>query len=98
MMYKIGDIFATKTYGGQYYLNQITYINEFESGGYALYCDRLYNDNLLDLGRFNNTGFSIILPEQEDGILPKEEFFNHIQKQIDEKQDRLNSIKETYDN
>ena len=40
---------------------------------------------------------SILLPEEENQIITKEEYFAEMQKYIDEKQDILNKIKEQYE-
>lgn len=95
-MYKIGDIISTKTFNGDYHLNIVTDIYNVKHkdlGESILYCEGLYDgkgNQLLDYR------FSIILPEDESSILPKEEYFKAIQDNINEQQEKLNSIKEKY--
>lgn len=98
-MYKIGDIIATKTFNGDMHLNiimDIYNVKDKDLGENVLYCQGLYDEKLKPLD--SDYRFSIIIPEQEDSILSKEEYFEFMQSKINEQQDRLNSIKETYDN
>ena len=95
MMYKTGDIIGYTDFTDTC-LCKITDVQKLdwaEDIDKYLAVEIIYKN--LSSVSLNHT---IVLPRGDHQILTKEEYFEEMQKYINEQQDMLNSIKERYDN
>lgn len=92
-MYKVGDIIAFTDFEDNF-LCEITDVQKLdwaEDVNMYLTVEMIYkNLNRVSIEQ------TILLPRDEHQILTKEEYFEEMQKYINEQQDMLNSIKEKY--
>ena len=92
-MYKVGDVIGLNTIEGVDLL-EITDIYTMMSKEICLSFRLLMNDKL-EPPVSNVTG-CIVLPQQENEIITKEQYFQIVQEEINLKQGILNGLKEQY--
>lgn len=92
-MYKVGDIIAFTDFEDDFLCEVIDVqkLDWAEDVNMYLTVEMIYKN----LNRVS-IKHTILLPRDEHQILTKEEYFEEMQKYINEQQDMLNSIKEKY--
>ena len=93
-MYKIGDIIGYTDFTDTC-LCKITDVQKLdwaEDVNSYLSVEMIY----INLNRTSRT-YTIMLPRDKHQVLTKEEYFEEMQNEINEQQEKLNSIKEKYD-